>query len=89
MVIRVSFHWTMKATIKAVVNVDRPWIVSVSFSEIPLFTSFPFVVTWVVTEAASAESKYAISCRRICLTKSMRSALVVLMAAMDILTCGM
>lgn len=56
-VIRVSFHCTTKATMKAVTKVDTPWIVSESFSEIPLLTLFPLLVACVVTEAASSESK--------------------------------
>ncbi len=64
-------------------KVDTPWIVSVSFSDIPLLTLFPFVVACVVTEAASSESKYAMFCRRMCLMKSNRKALVVRIAATD------
>ena len=64
-------------------------MVMLSFSEMPLLTLFPFVVAWVVTEAAESESKYAMFCRRMCLMKSMRSALVVRIAAMEMQTCAM
>lgn len=68
-------------------NVDTPWTVKVSFSDIPLLTLFPFVVACVVTEAASSESKYAMFCRRMLLIKSNRKALVVRIAAMDTNAC--
>ena len=55
-VMNVSFHCTAKATMKAVTNVESPWTVKVSFSEMPLLTLFPFVVTCVVMDPAS-ESK--------------------------------
>ena len=55
-VMNVSFHCTAKATINAVTNVDSPWTVRVNFSDMPLLTLFPLVVTWLVIEPAS-ESK--------------------------------
>ena len=85
-VIKVSFHEMTKATMKAVTKVDAACIVSVSFSEMPLLTLFPLVVACTVTDAAASESKYAIFCRRICLMKSIRKALVVRIADMDIST---
>jgi hypothetical protein len=64
-------------------KVDTPWMINVSFSDIPLLILFPFVVACVVTEAASSESKYAMFCRRMCRMKSRRSALVVRIAAIE------
>jgi hypothetical protein len=43
-VIKVSFHDMTNATIKAVIKVETPCMVSVSFSEMPLLTLFPLVV---------------------------------------------
>jgi len=58
----------MGALTKAITNadtkVDRPWIVKVSFSEIPVLTLLLDVVACVDTEDAASESKYAIFCRR-------------------------
>lgn len=88
-VIRVSFHWIMKATMKVVTKVDTTCMVSVSFSDIPLLTLLPLVVAWTVTGAAAFGPKYAMFCCKMCLMNSMRKALVVQIAAMEMsrLTC--
>lgn len=60
----VSFHWTAKATMKAVTKLDRAWMVRPSFSEIPLLIRLPLVVIWPETDDDGV-SKKAISWRRV------------------------
>lgn len=56
-VMKVSFHWTANATIKAEKKVEVAWMVRPSFSDIPWLTRLPLVVTEPETEPDSGESK--------------------------------
>ena len=53
-VIKVSFHWTAKARMKAETKVATPWIVWASFSEMPLLTLLVVVVTCSVTDPTAS-----------------------------------
>jgi hypothetical protein len=86
MTMSVSFHWTAKATMKALTKVERAWMVRPSFSEMPLLMRLPLVEICPETDD-EGESKKGISWRRICWRKVMRSFLVVRMAVMEMRTC--
>jgi len=56
-VMRVSFQLVMKATMKAVIKVERPWKVRPSFSTMPPWIRRPLEMAWVAIEPPVPRSK--------------------------------
>lgn len=60
-VMSVSFHWAVRATIKAAKNMEIYWMRNASLSAIPLLMREPLVVTSTATDDGSLVSKCQIS----------------------------